>query len=216
MTARLHDKIRHYLDTLPGLTQKGLAERMGVNPAAVNRMLHGRRNIMADELPIIEDYLGVRLDPRGGAEEYSQSPSTGPRGFSDVRRDIEGSPELLPDALHALPPVPVFGGKRGSAIVDWVARHPHQLAVREAYALYVESDDMQPRYYRGEIVYVHPSRPPMTGSDCVIETVKGEVLLRRLVQKTADRLTVQQLQPQKLVEMKTGDIAAIYSIVGRG
>lgn len=221
MSQRLHDKIRHYLETLPGLTQRGLAERMGVNPAAVNRMLYGRRNIMADELPIIEEYLGVRLDLRAtdgrDGDEYRQDKAATTRGFSDVKRAaIEGHDAILPDVMQALPPVPVFTGLRGSAIVDWVPRHPHQLAVRDAYALYVESDDMQPRYFRGEIAYVHPARPAMTGGDCVIEMKTGAVLLRRLVQKSADRLTVQQLNPAKLVDIPQRDVDAVYTIVGRG
>ena len=62
MNHRIYEKIREILETTPGLTQKGLAERMGLNPAAVNRMLYGRRNIMAEEIPMIEDYLGVRLE----------------------------------------------------------------------------------------------------------------------------------------------------------
>jgi transcriptional regulator with XRE-family HTH domain len=216
MSLRLHDKIRHLLEITPGLTQRGLAERMGVNPAAVNRMLYGRRNIMADEVPVIEEYLGVSLDWRGPAPagEYRQAnDKPGGRGFSDVRAaELSGEPLSAP----SVPPVPVLAGARGSEIVDWVVRHPHQMAVRDAYALYVTADDMQPRYYRGEIVYIHPARPPMTGSDCVVETKDGQVHLRRLVQKTADRVTLQQLQPAKLVELPLADIQAIYCVVGRG
>ena len=45
MMSRIHERIRHFLETTPGLTQRGLAEHMGLNPAQVNRMIHGQRKI---------------------------------------------------------------------------------------------------------------------------------------------------------------------------
>lgn len=206
MMLRLHEKIRRVIDTTPGLTQRGLAERMGLNPAAVNRMLYGRRNIMADEVPLIEEYIGVKLD-LGTARDATAR--VGLRGFSDV------PPATFEESVAPLPLVPVYGGLRGSETVDWVPRHPLQQAVRDAYALYVSEDDMQPRYFRGETVYVHPAKPVMSGSDCVIEMKDGSVLLRRLAQKTSDRLTVQQYHPSRLVEIALDDVGAIYSIIGR-
>ncbi len=213
MNMRLHEKIRHHLESTPGLTQRGLAERMGVNPAAVNRMIYGRRNIMADELPIIEDYLGVALDLGRGAADYHQDQRSNARGFSDVRRaEIDGR-----DAAQNLPPpVPVYRDRRAGDIVDWAVRHPQQFALRDAYALYVDSEDMQPRYFRGELVYVHPAKPVMTGSDCVVEYTDGRIALRRLVQKAADKIVVQLFHPARLEELPARDVAALHSIVGRG
>lgn len=216
MIPRLHDQIRTLIDSTPGLTQRGLAERMGLNPAAVNRMLYGRRNIRADEVPVIEHYLGVKLDlgQDNSRADYRQAMGQrGVRGFSDVASQaIEGHEGAMPFTPDM---VPVYRDRRGSETIDWVTRHPLQLAVRDAYALYVTGDDMQPRYFRGETVYVHPAKPVMTGSDCVIEMKDGTVLLRRLAQKTADKLTVQQFQPSKLSEIALKDVEALYSIIGR-
>src|SRR3989338_6069220 len=110
MNHRIHDRIRELLEITPGLTQKGLAERMGLNPAAVNRMLYGRRNIMAEEIPIIEDYLGVRLDLSSAPTaniEYRQTPRplASRRGFSDV-------PAPAPEAPPQV--VPVYGTEAGA------------------------------------------------------------------------------------------------------
>lgn len=216
MTMRLHEKIRHHLESTPGLTQRGLAERMGVNPAAVNRMLYGRRNIMADELPVIEDYLGVALDIGRMAQsaEYQQNARGAARGFSDIRRmefdGREASAQQFP------PPVAVYRDYRSGEVIDWAVRHPHQFALREAYALYVDSEDMQPRYFRGELIYVHPAKPVMTGSDCVVEYADGRVALRRLVQKSSDKIVVQLFNPARLEEVPAKDVSALHSIVGRG
>ena len=213
LTVKIHDKIRHLLETTPGLTQRGLAERMGLNPAAVNRMLYGRRNIMADEIPVIEDYLGVALDIRAAPDTGELPPRLPrPRGFSDAGVQAVLSPSMP----VSLPPVPVFATRHGSEIVDWAARHPLQAGVRDAYALFVRDEDMQPRYFRGETIYVHPARPPMTGSDCVIEMKDGRVLLRRLALKTDTALTVQQFHPARLSEIEMRDVEKIHAIIGRG
>src|SRR4051812_41867554 len=92
------DKIAHVLKTTPGLTQKGLAAHMGLNPAAVNRILHGQRKIMFEEVPLIEEYLGTRLDL--AASEYKQK-SSGHKGVSDVHASALAQPLAQP--------VPVYG-----------------------------------------------------------------------------------------------------------
>jgi phage repressor protein C with HTH and peptisase S24 domain len=219
MPFRIHERIRTILETTPGLTQKGLAEKMGLNPAAVNRMLYGRRNIMAEEIPIIESYLGVRLDlsAAGAANiEYEQkNPSARARrrGFSDV-----------PPAPLGEAPVPVYscaagglqqGLSRGD-VVDWVARHPAQFGIGNAFAIYVSSDEMEPRYFRGELVYVHPGRPPETGRDCVVEMNSGAVHIRRFLRQDGGSIRIAQFTPPAEKDIPRDDIRAIYPIVGRG
>jgi 3,4-dihydroxy 2-butanone 4-phosphate synthase/GTP cyclohydrolase II len=55
-----------------GKTQRGLAQALGRNPAAVTRMLKGERDIKADELRAISAYLGLPLpDFETGASHVS-------------------------------------------------------------------------------------------------------------------------------------------------
>lgn len=236
MFRRLHEQIRYIIETTPGLSQRGLALHMGLNPAAVNRMLYGRRHIKADEIPVIESYLGVKLDLQADAQarqegvvtpatsaarraqmDYSQDgASRGLRGFSDRPARALTQDNAYAPAPHPVQQVPVFRDRRGGDIVDWVPRHPLQAGIADAYALYVGSDDMQPRYFRGETVYVHPGKPAQNGADCVIEFTDGSVSLRRLLQKTADRVAVQSFHPARMADIALGDISAIYTIVGRG
>lgn len=218
MTAqRLHDKIREILENTPGLTQKGLAERMDLNPAAVNRMLYGERKIKADEIPLIEDYLGVRLDLSAPSNfEYPQKGS-GRHGVSDV--PAAGIAPLSK-------PVPVYGYAAGSLakglnlangdIVDWVTRHPAQFGIPDAFAIYVFSDSMEPRYFRGELVYVHPGRPPEMNRDCIIEMKNGDAYIKRYLRQTDDKIRVAQFNPPEEKEIRKEDVKAIYAVVGRG
>ena len=175
---RIHDRLRHILETTPGLTQRGLAEQMGLNPAAVNRMLYGRRNIMAEEIPIIENYIGQKLDL------YFSAEGSAVRGLSDVPQQAGlGAP---------------FTAPAGS------------------FSVYIFSDDMAPRYFKGELVQVHPALPPEEGRDCLIEKKNGTVLIRRLVALDGARLRVKQYNPDSEKDIPRKDIKAVYPIIARG
>jgi hypothetical protein len=211
MKRRLHDRIRDALEQSPHLTQKGLAERMGLNPAAVSRMLHGQRNIMAEEIPVIEDYIGMQLTP--GAE-YRQARKT-PRGFSDsTRQQPIVPPALIPS------PVPVYRldgkGFDKKDVADWTPRHPVQLGNRDAFAVFAASDEMAPRYLSGEIAYIHPGRPPEAGRDILVIPVKGAPFLAKLVRETDDKIRIALLRPAKEKDISRKSVRAAYAVVGRG
>jgi phage repressor protein C with HTH and peptisase S24 domain len=228
MSQRIYDKVREIIEATPGLTQKGLAERMGLNPAAINRMLYGRRNIMAEEIPIIEDYLGVKLDLSQPSAvpvniEYRQDArAAGRRGFSDISTQHLPPPE----ASATSPVVPVYGYAAGSLqkglnlsngeAVDWVVRHPAQFGINNAFAVYVFSDSMEPRYFQGELIYVHPGRPPEANRDCIIEMKNGDAYIKRFLRQSADKIRVAQFNPPEEKDILKEDIKAIYAVVGRG
>ncbi len=207
---RLHEKIRQILDSSRHLTQRGLAERMGLDPAAVNRMLNGRRGIMAEEIPVIEAYLGQRLDL--GADAL---PASRPRGLSDVpQADMTmPAPPALPDAMS---PVPVRDVQGGDAAIDWTARHPAQAGIRQAFALYMPDDSMSPRYFAGEIIYVHPHRPAVPAQDVVLVTHAGAFSVCRLLSADAQAVRVQTFNPASETWVARSEIAAVYAVVGRG
>ena len=219
MTQRIHDQIRKTLETTEGLTQKGLAERMGINPAAVNRMLYGRRNIMAEEIPMIEDYLGVRLNlstPTISANtEYRQEQGT-PYDASVV-------PWLSSPKSEAK--VPVYGIATGDSqkrllfsadnVVDWVPRHPAQSGIDNAFAIYVSSNTMEPRYFQGELVYLHPGRPPEMNRDCIIEMKNGTVCVRRFMRWNENKIRVAQFNPPEEKDISRDEIKAVYIVIGR-
>lgn len=229
MVQRIYDRIREILETTPGLTQKGLADRMGLNPAAVNRMLYGRRNIMAEEIPMIEDYLGVRLDLSVPVVpmniEYSQEmrASNVRRGFSDAPAAVPLG--LFPASGPAAQMIPVYGHaggvQKGISLesgheVDWVMRHPAQFGVANAFALYTFSNTMEPRYFQGELMYIHPGRPPEMNRDCVIEMKNGEVYIKRFLRQDESRIRVAQFNPPREDEISKADIKAVYTVISRG
>lgn len=80
--------------------------------------------------------------------------------------------------------VPVFGTAAGSltrgafqfegGIVDRVRRPPALMGAPEVFALYVEGSSMEPQYFPGDLIYVHPRRPPRAGDIVVVQCQNGE------------------------------------------
>lgn len=207
MSTMLYEKIRSVLENTPGLTQKGLAERMGLNPAAVNRMLYGRRNIMADEIPVIEEYLGLKL-----AIGAPSSPvPLHRRGFADGA----GQERMQEDDMYGQ--IPVYDGLGASKkIIDWVPRHPAQFGINGAFALYAHDDDMAPRYFKGELIYLHPHRPAGSARDIAIEQGENKFLIRRVVRMDDTGVEVERYSPLRTERLVLSEGQRIYVVIGRG
>lgn len=197
--SRLHEKIRDILDNNPQLTQRGLAAVMGLDPAAVNRMLHGRRGIMAEEIPIIEAYLGQKL----GFAASAAAPAAA----------ATPAVPALPDSMA---PIPVRSLQGDAAAIDWTPRHPAQAGIADAFAIYVSDDSMAPRYLRGETVYVHPHRPARAPQDVVLQAASGAMTLCRLAAQNGDHLHLQFFNPPREEILAQGSLRAVYAVVGRG
>ena len=216
----MHVWVKSIIDTTPGLSQKGLAEAMDLNPAAVNRMIHGARKIKVDELPIIEAYLGQPYNAQSTGGTYI--PPTEIYGSGQPARQM--SAQL--STVNNSGPVPVFGRQdetiemrinlEDDEPIDWVVRHPSQNGLANAFAVYVFSSDMKPRYFPGELVYLHPVRPPEVGRDCLIKTVDGQILLRRYIDREGQNFHMRQFNPPQDDIIKKKDILKIYNVIGRG
>jgi len=204
MNEKIYNRIRKILKNAPGLTQKGLAESMGLNPAAVNRMLYGRRNINVEEIPIIENYLGKKLNI------YSDDKT-------DIKYDVPRSIVGFlreEDEKHSAPEVvPVYNEIYET--VDWAIRHPAQIGIKSAFAIYIFSDDMQPRYFYGELVYIHPGKIPEMNRDCLIEFKDGRRLIRKFLNQNENNIYVEKYNPQTADVLDRSEIKAVYSIIGR-
>lgn len=217
MAQRLHEKIKNLLAATPGLTQRGLAEAMGLDPAAVNRMLYGRRGIMAEEIPVIEGYLGQSLHVAGhGAGGMALPPQRPhlPRGLSDG--GAQATLIAAPTASLPVIPVYVFGDTRREKPIDYAPRHPQQTGIDDAFAYYMPDDASAPRYYAGEILYVHPTRPPAPARDCVVVLNDNAVEIARLITQAENKIRVQNFSDKDEKDIPRKNIAALYSVVGRG
>jgi phage repressor protein C with HTH and peptisase S24 domain len=95
---------------------------------------------------------------------------------------------------------------------------PEELAhVRDAFIMYVAGDSMFPRYKFGEMVSVHPYRPPSIGQDCVLVYTDGNAIVKEFAGESDDRKEwkLRQYNPEKVLKVKKADAKAIYAVVGR-
>src|SRR5258707_304288 len=90
--------------------------------------------------------------------------------------------------------------------------------VRDAYAVYVVGDSMEPRYFAGETVFVNPRLPISRGSFVVAQISKGEepeprAYVKRFLSQDGKRLRLEQYNPKKILEFPASTVVAIHRIV---
>ncbi len=220
---KLHEWIKMIIDTTPSLTQKGLAEATGLNPATINRMLYGRRHIRAEEVPLIEQYLGRKYNDNDidNSTEYTQPASDSNRAFSDImpRQGFITKNNITTD-------IPVYFSCANkwqdslildkAKIVDWVARHPAQQSNDDAFAIYITTNQFEPRYYIGELLYIHSARPPISSQDCLLKKYDDSVILARYKEQSSEYVILNSLCTKRELKIPLSEIDRIYSVVGRG
>jgi phage repressor protein C with HTH and peptisase S24 domain len=81
---------------------------------------------------------------------------------------------------------------------------------------------MEPRYHPGEVVHIHPGRPIDVGAYVLVQRrakASGETplaVIKRLAKRTGAKITLEQFNPPRSFDIKTGDIVSIHRVVGSG
>lgn len=107
----------------------------------------------------------------------------------------------------------------GGDPVDWVRRFAGIANAREVYALYVVGTSMSPAYRPGDLVYVHPSKPPAVGCDVIIQIKPKRdgdgprCYLKRLVRRTADKVICEQFSPAEQVTYALAEILSVHRVL---
>lgn len=195
-----------------GLNQSELAARVGVHPSQVNRWVQSKRLVLKlDNLLKLAHALGV--DPQELMPDdidYREQVRRQDAGVAESMSRIMGSldrhavlKQRAPEAPPAGDRMPVLVGARGGSqlmfaedgALDWTPT-PHYLReVRGAYAAWVVGDSMMPRFRPGQVLHVHPSRPPSAGAGVVIQLSAGEVMVKEFVRSTAQGVWVREYHP---------------------
>lgn len=183
-----------------GKTQHGLAKALGVDDAAITRMLQGRREIKARELPTIRNYLEM----------------------PEEKHRIGGSGSWARD-------VPVLGTTVGGSggdftlntgeVVDYARRPPTVARSSKVFVLYVQGNSMSRWREPGSMVYVDPARPPKPGDRVVIELHPerdGEpspAYLKELVSRTATKLRLKQYNPEGTFDLSLNKVKKLHRVI---
>jgi phage repressor protein C with HTH and peptisase S24 domain len=117
-----------------------------------------------------------------------------------------------------------IGGTEGDfsfngTVVDYVRRPPMLTKIGNAFGVYVIGDSMSPRFDHGDLVFVHPGRPPRPGNDVIVEMhgehgAPGPCYIKRLVRRSADRVQLAQFNPPRDdIAIEASRIKAVYRIL---
>ena len=203
-----------------GLTQADLARHLGLAPSAASRMLKGERQMKALEAVHVAQFLGQPQEEvlrRAGDEG-----ATPPASDEPPRR---GRPPRPPSAFpgQRQDRMPIRSAGRGGGEqrmfledgpIGYTPRPANLAGVRDAYAIYMIGDSMQPRYEQGWLLHVNPFKPPTRGRDVVVFKKDQAVLIKQFVGWTDDALVLRQLNPEETLRFPRDEIAECHLIVG--
>lgn len=215
------DRIRQAREA-KGLSQEALGKLVGgVSREAVSLWETGKTRPRDERLEKIAHHLGVRFDwLRTGQEATTRGVNT---LESFVPQPIEAEMSRwrkdLPVKGVASAGTDGFFWLNGETI-EMTHRPPRLADVANAYALYVQNESMFPRFKPGELIWIHPGRPPHVGQDVVIEFhapegEAGKAIIAELVRRSASKVTVRKYNPPQDIDLPAKDIKSIHLIVGR-
>ena len=96
---------------------------------------------------------------------------------------------------------------------------PHWLAnAKNAYALIVPDNSMEPRFLNGEILFVHPGLPPKPGNDAVIHFDYGAkssyAAVVRFISQNDTTIVCQNFSSKGNIKLLRSNISAVNRITG--
>lgn len=208
----------------PGKSQRGLAKHLGIDPTAVNRLVHGGRKLQEGEEAKVREYLNAAPEPDPAPPEPEAAVRPRPQATAI---DVPSFGELPID-------VPVMGvGACGEIddiddgdtfelngiVDDYVRRPPGIRYARQAFCIRAIGQSMEPRHREGDLIYLDPARPPTVGDDVVIElhNSRGEAarpcVLKVYTGKGHGVWLLAQFNPPKKLRVKADRVARIYKVL---
>lgn len=116
---------------------------------------------------------------------------------------------------------------RMAEVLDYLARPPSLANDEQAYAVTIIGDSMSPRFEPGEMAFVSPKAPVNPGDDVIVQLrapheegsdLSGnvtEVLIKRLVRRSATYLELRQFNPDKTFRVPMERVRRIHRVRGR-
>jgi phage repressor protein C with HTH and peptisase S24 domain len=205
-----------------GLTMKAASLQIGKSHAYLQQFLErgvpaslpeGPRGLLAALLQVPEDSLRGPTLSSGRAVAGKGALPRGPQIGTIDKLPVLGMAQCGPDGLS------LWNGD----IVDYKPRPAALADVAAAYAVYAVGSSMEPRYFPGELVHVHPGRPVEPGDFVLVQIRPRDVgdavpraLLKRLVRRSGSKIVLEQYNPKKSFELKTDEIVSMHRVVASG
>jgi len=216
-TAWLHQALQR-----AGASQADLARHLGLAASAISRLTSGERQVKAGEVPLIAAFLGVSPEEvlRHAVTDAGSAPSGEPARRGRPPRSAAPSPVSAPQGGNL---VPIRSAGRGGGDqqmflddgpIGYTPRPSNLGGVRDAYAIYMVGDSMEPRYEQGWLLHVNPFKPPTRGRDVVVYKTGQAVLIKQFVGWQGDQLVLRQLNPDETLRIARAEVVECHLIVG--
>jgi SOS-response transcriptional repressor LexA len=204
---------------------KELSTKLGKNHAYMHQFIHRGipKKLHPDDRAIISGMLNIPESLIGGPKQ-------------DATLHIFPLPNHQPNAtitgsrVEIGPQIPLYGTVVGGVdgqfelngnLLDRVKAPASLYGVRNAYAVRVAGDSMEPRYEDGETVFVDPNRRP-TRNDYVVAQVRGDeagaplAYIKKFVRWNSERLVLAQFNPTKELEFDGRLVVSVHYILRSG
>src|SRR5580698_6700215 len=171
----------------PGLARAASSPDQPVTQQTVHNLVSGQTT-HSKHLPALADALGVTLEwlTRGDAKPGQFATTGGEAHFTTTARAphpsqlrVLGMAECGPDGWS------LWNGD----VIDTIPTPSNLAGAPNAYAVYTVGSSMEPRYYEGELVFVHPGKPVTAGAFVLVQ-IKPEhegdtprAVVKRLVKR---------------------------------
>lgn len=202
-----------------GLSMKSVSEQIGRSHSYIQQFIKRGVPATLDEedreklAPILRVRPGDLRQNRNDKQIVNRLPKLGiPATVPGDKIPVIGASEGGPDGLT------LWNGE----IVDYIDRPPQLVGATRGFATYVIGSSMEPRYFQGELIFVHPGKPTNPGDFVLVELrpdVDGtspNALVKRLVRRTATKIILAQYNPPKELSYPAEQVVHCYKIVGSG
>jgi transcriptional regulator with XRE-family HTH domain len=188
------------------LTQTAAARALGISQSAIAQWEAGRSLPGAELAAKIEKLFHVKLPP--GEQAKTQA---GRHHAARARLPLIGLPAPGDDEV-----VLIDGFSHGDVVAP-----PQLESVDGARAVYVRGRAMEPRYYPGEVIYLHPNRPPNPGDYVFVTARAGGFAtpvgyIRQYLGQDLMHVRLLMLSPKAEQLIAKEDVMGIAVIVGSG
>lgn len=218
MAITIHDRIQQRLDAL-GLNPSAASLKGGMSRETIRKLLANK-----DQLPNGKTLFKLAI----ALEVSEQWLLTGSE--KTTAQDNGGrlaGPEM--PLRHEMPnDVPVMGTAAGShkggafqmttEPVDYARRPPSLMNARNVYSLYVEGSSMEPQYWPGDLIFVHPDKPPRFGDAVVVQMKMAknsqmEAMIGIYSKRTPEDIFVQKHNPADFIKIPLEHIDKIHKVL---
>ena len=99
-------------------------------------------------------------------------------------------------------------------VFEYVKRPPILAGLPQAFAVYMVGESMEPRYFAGDTLYIHPNRPIRAGCFVLIELPEQQAIVKQFISQDDNRVVVEQFNPANRFDIPRAKVVNMYRVVG--